>query len=90
MRIFLAILVSLALTACATTGPPVGQRLDPQTGVTIRHVRTPLIFYRDNNARAAHARDFAYMAPITVNRSGEYNYFLWLGIWSSIDDRVAP
>jgi hypothetical protein len=85
-----AILLVLAISACATRGPSVGQKLDPETGVTVHHARTPLVLYRDSNARAAYAKDFVYLAPVAVNQLGEYRYYLWLGIWSSMDDTVAP
>jgi hypothetical protein len=89
MTRYLLLLAVLSLAACVATGPAVSQQLDPQTGATVRQMRTPLVFYRDNNARAAYARDFAYVAPVAVNQMGEDNYFLWLGIWSSLEHHIA-
>ena len=42
-----------------------------------------MILYRDDPAHAAHARNFVNLGPIEVNRSGQYRYFLWLGIWNT-------
>ena len=49
----------------------------------------PVIFFRDASYRAANARDFVYMGPIEINRMGQFNYFLWMGIWSTLDDFYA-
>jgi len=49
----------------------------------------PLVLYRDNSGRAAYARDYVYMGPVSVNRMGAYRYFIWLGAWSTIQSRDA-
>lgn len=77
------------LGACGTSGPLITNQLDPNTGVTVTHMKSPLVLYRDDSARAAHARDFVYIGPLAVNRTGEYHHFLWLGIWSSMHDQGA-
>jgi len=61
--------------------------MDPLTGVTVTRSPAPLVLYRDNSARAAYARDFVYVAPLSVNRMGNYNHYLWLGIWSSMSSQ---
>jgi len=88
MRTVPAILVALLLASCGSTQTLVSGQIDPVTGVTVTRGKVPLVFYRDNSSRAAHARDFAYVGPLAVNRMGDYRYFLWLGIWSSLDDRA--
>lgn len=86
-RLFVA-MVSLILvsTACSSDPTLIGERLDPFTSVTVRYSRTPMVFYRDVSGRAAYARDFVHVAPLEVNRSGDYRYYLWLGIWNTMDD----
>ena len=79
------------LVGCATSSQTVGEKLDPVTSATVMFSPTPLIMYRDDPAHAAHARNFVSIGPLEVNRSGQYQYFLWLGIWNtnhsaSIDD----
>jgi hypothetical protein len=85
MRTAATILTFLLMAGCGTSAPIVSEHLDPQTGATVTHGSTPLILYRDDSARAAYARDFVYIGPLSVNRMGEYRHFLWLGIWSSMD-----
>lgn len=80
---FLWLFVGALLTGCSSTTPLIEQ-LDPVTGVTVTRSTTPLVFYRDTPARAAYARDYVNLGPIQVNRMGEHRYFVWLGIWSTM------
>ena len=84
-------LTALALFAlpgagCVSSSTLVEQRLDMGTGVTVTHATAPIVLYHDNSAYAAHARDYVYIGPVEINRMGDYSYFLWLGIWSTISD----
>jgi len=77
-------LLLLALIGCSTSAPMNVEKLDPLTGVTVTFVQTPLVLYRDNAATAAFARNYVNLAPVQVNRSGVYRYYLWLGIWNTM------
>ena len=79
----------LTASSCSLTTDLVADKLDPRTSVTITYNQSPMILYRDVSGRAAHARDYVYLGPIEVNRSGSYRHYLWLGIWSTMDD-VQP
>jgi hypothetical protein len=87
-RIFLptAFLAMLLNTGCVSTTTLVEEKLDLGTGVTVTHATAPIMLYRDNSAYAAYARDYVYLGPVEINRMGEYSYYLWLGIWSTISD----
>ena len=76
--------IVLILSGCASDPPTVGEILDWQTGVTVSYVNTPLVLYRDTPAQAAYARDYAQVGPIQVNRSGSFQYFLWVGSWATM------
>lgn len=83
--LWIAPIVAAALTvACASNASLVGEWLDPETGMTVNFAETPLVLYRDNPGRAAYARNFVNIAPLRINRSGTYRYYLWLGIWHTI------
>lgn len=69
---------------CAAPATGINAKLDSQTGVTVSSSTEPLVLYRDEPGRAANAKSFLYLGPIRVNRSGDYQYFLWLGIWNTI------
>jgi hypothetical protein len=75
---------SLTIVGCASPSPIVAEKLDPLTGVTVTFAETPLVLYRDNPSRAAYARNFVHLGPIQVNRAGSYRYYLWLGIWNTM------
>lgn len=77
-------IIALLLASCAGGGGYTAHKLDSGTGVTITYSQTPMVFYRDESGKAAHARSFVDMAPLEINRMGEFRYFLWLGIWSTL------
>jgi len=82
--IFAAVIAALVLSGCATNAYPVSEKLDPLTGVTVTYSNTSLIVYRDSPSRAANARNYVDIGPIEVNKSGSYKYYLWLGIWNTL------
>lgn len=79
-------LLALSLSACAPDAPLVREHMDPVTSVNVTYSQVAMVFYRDVSGRAAFARDFVHLAPLEVNRSGDYRYYLWLGIWNTLDE----
>jgi hypothetical protein len=86
MRRFVVILAVIMLSACAGQDSHIADKLDLATGVTITYSETPMVFFRDDSGKAAHARNLIHMGPIEVNRMGEIRYFLWLGIWNTVQE----
>ena len=85
---WLAVIVlhAFVTSGCSSDSAMVKGQMDPVTSVTISYSQTPMVFYRDVSGRAAYARNFVHMAPLEVNRSGDYRYYLWLGIWNTMAD----
>lgn len=81
---FTRLLAVLVLAGCAASAPAIRSQLDPSTGVTVTYSSVPLIMYREDPAQAAFARNYVHVGPIQVNRSGDYQYFLWLGVWNNM------
>jgi hypothetical protein len=81
-----SLLFMVVLAACASS-PGVHEFLDPETSVTVSFTDTPVILFQDRSGRAAFARDFVNIGPIQVNQVGRDRYYLWLGIWSTIDNK---
>lgn len=80
----IAVLLAV-LTSCASNPSTLTREyLDTGTGVTVTASQVPLVLYRDNPAAAAYARNVVHLGPVEVNRSGEYRYFLWVGIWNTL------
>lgn len=77
-------LIALIVSGCASDAPAIGEKLDWTTGITVTYVNTPLVLYRETPAQAAYARDYAHLGPIQINRSGSYQYFLWVGSWATM------
>jgi hypothetical protein len=78
----LALVTAAGVCGCSSSTALTGEKLDPLTSATISYSEQPLVFYRDVSGRAALAKDFVYVAPVAVNRGGNYRYFIWLGIWT--------
>jgi hypothetical protein len=76
----------LALLACAGPNSAIQSKLDPKTSATITYSQTPLVFYRDDSGKAAFARNYLHLGPLEVNRMGSIHYYLWLGIWNTMQD----
>ncbi len=95
-RSVLAVLViaaTLGLTACSVFKRETSvlrQHFDENTGANITSLTQPLIFYSEKPWLAANARDYIYLGPIEVIRTGQRDYLLWLGIWSTIDRLGRP
>jgi hypothetical protein len=81
---FACLMLLSGLFGCTATTPTVTDQLDWQTGATVTFVNTPLMLYRENPGKAAYARDYAHLGPIRVNRSGTYQYYLWVGSWATM------
>lgn len=85
LRLLLSAALVVVLASCAS-GPSAltHEFLDTGTGVTVTASRVPLVLYRDNPSAAAYARNVVHLGPVEVNRSGEYRYYLWVGIWNTL------
>lgn len=76
----------MLMSGCSASSALISNKLDPLTAVTITYSDAPLVFYHDESGRAAFARDYIHMGPLEVNRSGTFRYYLWLGIWNTMQD----
>jgi len=80
----LTLILLLSFVACASSSQLIDEVFDPVTAVTVTISKSPLLFYRDNPSRAAYARNYLHLGPIEVNRSGSYEYFFWIGAWTTL------
>jgi hypothetical protein len=90
-RLLAAAVAAALVVSCGTAGPGrrAGEFLDDATGATITRVDQPFLLFSDDPARAANARDYLSAAPLAVNQSGRRSWWLWLGLWSTIDRGVT-
>ena len=95
MTVALACLLGGSLAGCARVAavlPGVEDHsLDPQeftdkrTGVTVTGAAEPLVVAHDEPALAANARDYLSLGVIEVDRMGDYEHYLVVVAWSTID-----
>ena len=83
LRLIHSLVLLTVLAGCAAAPRPVAEKLDPLTSATLTYSAVTLVMYRDDPTYAAHARNFVSLGPFEVNRSGRYQYYLWLGIWNT-------
>jgi hypothetical protein len=85
-----AVLIAFGLTACSGSAP-VLERLDERAGLTLARAREPLVFARTEPRYSRSARDYLYVGPIETNRQGVREYFLWVGVATTLDRGfIAP
>jgi hypothetical protein len=89
-RIIVALLFA-ALGGCAVTAQEgARQYLDETTGDTVLAVAAPIVLARERTDVAAHARDYATLVAVAVDRSGRYEQYLLVYRWSTVDRRMSP
>jgi hypothetical protein len=86
---FASLILAAVLAGCAGGGRL--EQLDEQSGATIVRGRAVLVYARTEPRYSRSARDYVYLGPVETNRQGVHEYFLWVGIASTIDRGfVAP
>jgi hypothetical protein len=89
-RISLASLLLAAVFAGCAGGGRLEQ-LDEQSGTTIVRGPAVLVYARTEPLYSRSARDYVYLGPVETNRQGVHEYFLWVGVASTIDRGfIAP
>jgi hypothetical protein len=85
------LVIVLALAACGTGGSGLVEQLDERTGVVLRRGHEPLVFARTEPRYSRSSRDYLYLGPVETNRQGVREYFLWVGIATTLDRGfIAP
>src|SRR5690349_1051154 len=90
LRAFLTLATIMTLAACVSEPGDVRQILDENTGNTFFVVAKPLMFARERTDVAAHARDYATLVAVAVDQSGNFNHYLIMHRWSTVDRRMLP
>lgn len=86
----LLIATAWILSACGTQQSlEIASRLDTQTGVTYVTLEDALGFASSQPQLATSARDYVYVGPVEINRMGSREYFLWVGVATTIDRDLA-
>jgi hypothetical protein len=85
-----ALLLAGALAGCATAprNKP-DEYLDPVTAAMVGSAAQPLVFARPHQDVSSNSRQYVTIAPVSVNRSGHYEYLLLVYHWSTVDPRLG-
>ncbi len=69
----------------------VNEHLDTASGVTLLSADKAIVFARTESRYSRSARDYIYLGPVETNRQGKRDYYLWVGIATTLDRGfVAP
>ncbi|MEP6883316.1 MAG: hypothetical protein ABJC66_01075 [Gammaproteobacteria bacterium] len=90
IRVALFVALTVLVSCAARPRPDSGEFFDERSGNTLSVVAKPLVFARERSDVAAHARDYATLVAIDLDRSGEYSQYLLLYRWSTVDPRMSP
>lgn len=61
------------------------ERLDESSGLTLVTDPALAVYARTETRLSRSARDYIYFGPVEVNERGQREYYLWVGIASTID-----
>jgi hypothetical protein len=90
-RLSSTLLAALWLAACAGGRATVVEQLDERTGVMLLHGREPAVFARTEPRYSRSMRDYLYLGPVETNRQGVREYYLWVGVATTLDRGfIAP
>lgn len=84
---YLNAIAVFVLSACAAQ-TPVNSRLDT-SGLTIVTLDDAVVLARPVRQITAAARDYAYIGPVEINRMGNRDHYLWVGLASTVDRAFA-
>ena len=84
------VLAVAGLGACGSSSALL-ERLDERAGMTLVSAREPLVFARTEPRYSRSARDYLYLGPVETNRQGVREYYLWVGVATTLDRGfIAP
>ena len=86
---FASLIVAGVLAGCTSGGRL--EQLDERSGATIVRGPDVLVYARTEPRFSRSARDYLYLGPVETNRQGVREYFLWVGVATTIDRGfIAP
>jgi len=78
------------IAACSHSNGLV-ETLDERAGMTIERSSDTLVFARTEPRYSRSARDYLYLGPLATNRQGVREYYLWVGVATTLDRGfIAP
>jgi hypothetical protein len=75
----------VAFAACASHTRVVRERLDELSGTTVLAGAEPMVFARTQPQYSRSGRDYLYLGPVETNRQGVHEYYVWVGVATTLD-----
>lgn len=75
----------MANAAACQMGGSRTELLDSRTGTTVSVANSVMSYARTESRYSRAARDYVYLAPLETNRQGLREYFLWVGVATTLD-----
>jgi hypothetical protein len=75
----------VALAGCASQTRVVRERLDEPSGTTVLAGAEPMVFARTQPQYSGSGRDYLYLGPVETNRQGVREYYVWVGVATTLD-----
>jgi hypothetical protein len=78
-------LCALLLHGCASKEALVSEHFDTVTGTTFATAGRAQVYARTDIRYSRSARDYLYLGPVETNRQGLLEYYLWVGVGTTLD-----
>lgn len=76
--VFALLSIAIGISYGCAAGPATEEYLDLKTGATIHRVAKPLLLARKTRRMNKDLNEWAQLAPVVVNRAGDYRTYLWI------------
>jgi hypothetical protein len=79
-------LLTILLGGCESAGGLAsGDRFDRQSALSYSAADNALAFARTDGRYSLSSRDYLYIGPVEINEQGTREYFLWVGVGTTLD-----
>lgn len=80
-----SIAIFVVLAGCGAQTRVVRDRLDEPSGTTVLAGAEPMVFARTQPQYSRSGRDYLYVGPVETNRQGVHEYYVWVGVATTLD-----
>lgn len=84
-KVVIGVFLAAFVAAGCGAGGGALERLDERSGITLLRGTAPLVFARAEPRYSRSARDYVYLGPVETNRQGVREYYLWVGVATTLD-----
>jgi hypothetical protein len=87
----MVVLLAVLCSSACSGGLELLEQLDAPAGMTLVRARKPMVFAHTEPRYSRSGRDYLYIGPLESNRQGVREYYLWVGVATTLDRGfIAP